>query len=80
MGPEQQRLMDRLFNDPTRKLRNFKITPGDGAFTKEELCAEINKAMDEVARRRAAGDKGDGPVRTKKAPVDVRELVKNLED
>lgn len=80
MGPEQQRLMDRLFNDPTRKLRNFKITPGDGAFTKEELCAEINKAMDDVARRRAAGDKGDGPVRTNKPPVNLREFVRQLSE
>ena len=54
MGPEQKRLMDRLFNDPTRKLRNFHITPGDKPATSEEICAEVNKAMDEVERRRAA--------------------------
>jgi hypothetical protein len=95
MGPEQQRLMDRLFNDPTRKLLNFKITPGDKPSTKEELCAEINKALDERERRyhrMADGTIYDnscgrpltqadlGPVRTKKPPVDVREMVKNLED
>ena len=54
MGPEQQRLMDRLFNDPAGKsVRNFKITPGDKSCTKEELCAAINKALDEVERSRA---------------------------
>ena len=52
MGPEQQRLMDRLFNDPAGEVvRNFKITPGDKSCTREELCAEVNKAMDEVERR-----------------------------
>jgi hypothetical protein len=78
MGPEQQRLMDRLFGDPTRRARNFKITPGDQPCTKEELCAEINKAMDEVERRRAAGDRGDGPVRTKKPPRNVADIVREL--
>lgn len=55
IGPEQARLLDRLFNDPTRKTRNFHVTPGDGTFTAEELCAQINSAMDQVERRRAAG-------------------------
>jgi hypothetical protein len=75
MGPEQQRLMDRLFSDPTRKLRNFSITPGDKPSTPEEICAEVNKAMDEVERRKAAGDTGDGPTRSKKTPVNVRGLL-----
>jgi len=77
-GPEQQRLMDRLFNDPTRKILNFKMTRGDGSFTAEELCAQVNSAMDQVERRRAAGDLGDGPVRTGKPSVDLRELVSGL--
>jgi hypothetical protein len=78
MGPQQQRLMDRLFGDPTRSVRNFKLTPGDKPATAEELCAEINKAMDEVERRRAAGEPDDGPVRTGKEPVNVRDLVAEI--
>ena len=53
MGPEQKRLMDRLFNDPTRRLRNFHITPGDKPATAEEICAEVNKGIDEVERMQA---------------------------
>lgn len=50
MGPEQTRLMDRLFNDPTRKLVNFNIFPGDKPATAEQICAEVNKAMDQMER------------------------------
>jgi hypothetical protein len=79
MGPEQHRLIDRLFDDPTRKLRNFSITPGNKPATAEEICGEINKAMDEIERRRSAGDlRGDDPPRTHKAPVDLQSLVKLL--
>lgn len=48
MGPEQSRLLERLFSDPTLKLRNFKFTVGDGSPTPEMLCREINKALDEI--------------------------------
>jgi hypothetical protein len=75
IGPEQNRLIDRLFNDPSRKLLNFKITPGDKPCTTEELCGSINSSMDEVERRRAAGDKGDGPVKTGKPRISLRELI-----
>lgn len=78
MGPEQKRLMDRLFNDPTRKLRNFSITPGDKPCTAEQLCAEINKAMDEVERRIASGDLGDNPPLSGRPKIDVRDLVAKL--
>jgi len=53
-GPEQKRLTDRLFNDPRRKLVNFHIDRGDGPATAEEICAEVNKAMDQVEERRRA--------------------------
>ena len=53
MGPEQKRLMDRLFNDPTRKTLNFNITPGERRVSAEELCAELNKAFDEIESGRA---------------------------
>jgi hypothetical protein len=72
MGPEQKRLMDRLFNDPTRKLVNFKLTPGDDPCTAEELCAEINKTMDE---RESGRLQPTGPVRSKQTPVNVREWI-----
>ena len=53
-GPEQKKLTDRLFGDPTRKAKNFKFTVGDGNPTPEQVCGEINKAMDEVERHRAS--------------------------
>lgn len=42
MGPEQKQLMDRLFNDPTRRLLNFQVSRGEKPCTAEELCAELN--------------------------------------
>lgn len=78
MGPEQQRLMDRLFKDPTRKLRNFHITRAYTPCTAEELSAEINKAMDQVEHRKAVGDFGDGAVKTGRPQVNVRRLVEEL--
>ena len=41
---EKERLLDRLFNDPNRRLLNFHVTRGDAPCTEEELCAEINRA------------------------------------
>jgi hypothetical protein len=70
--------MDRLFNDPTRKLLNFHIAPGDKPVTAEQICGEVNKAMDEVERRKAAGDFGDGAVKTGRPQVNVRDLVDGL--
>jgi hypothetical protein len=75
MGPEQTRLMSRLFDDPKRKLRNFHITPGDKASSAEEICAEVNKAMDQVECRRAAGDLGDEPPKSGRPRVDLRALL-----
>ncbi|WP_036048665.1 hypothetical protein [Bradyrhizobium sp. Tv2a-2] len=75
MGPEQKRLQDRLFGDPNRKLVNFKITRGDKPATAEEICAEINKAMDEIESGRAT----EGPVMSERPKVDVRKLVADLE-
>jgi len=53
MGPQQERLMKRLFDDPNRKIRNFDIYPGTRQATAEEICEQINKAMDEVERGEA---------------------------
>lgn len=44
---EQDRLMARLFDNSDFKLRNFHVTRGHGPCTKEELCAEINSALDQ---------------------------------
>jgi hypothetical protein len=79
MGPEQTKLMDRLFGDPSRKLVNFKFTRGDKPATAEEICEQMNKAFEDLERRRASGELGDGlPVRSNKPPTDVREFVANL--
>lgn len=50
MGPEQKRLMDRLFNDPKRKLINFNIFPGDKPATAEQICEQVNLAMDALEK------------------------------
>lgn len=52
-GPEYKRLIDRLFNNPNYKLCNFSITPGERHCTAEELCAEVNKALDQIERGEA---------------------------
>jgi len=78
MGPEQKRLEDRLFNDPDRKLRNFHITPGDKPATAEEICANVNAAMDEIERRRAAGDLGDDPPSSGRPQVVLSILIGDL--
>jgi hypothetical protein len=53
IGPEQQRLTDRLFNDPNRRTLNFNIFPGERRVTAEELCREVNSAMDQIERGEA---------------------------
>lgn len=45
---ELERLVDRLCNDPKRKLLNFHVTRGESDCTAEELAAEINRALDQV--------------------------------
>ncbi len=77
MGPEQTRLLDRLFGDPKRKTLNFNIFPGERAHecTAEELCAEINKALDQV-------DSGESqptsePVVSGVEPRDVRQWMRD---
>lgn len=75
MGPEQTRLMDRLLNDPTRKLLNFKFSPGDKSSKPEEVCTELNKALDEVENGLAPS----GPAVSGKPRVNVRELVAGIE-
>jgi hypothetical protein len=51
-GPEEQRLIDRLFNDPTRKTVNFHVSWGPDAhrITREERAAAINHALDATER------------------------------
>lgn len=53
MRPEQTRLMARLFDDQSRKLINFKISRGEEPCTAEQLCAEINSALDQVESGKA---------------------------
>ena len=50
MGPEQERLMQRLFGDPNRRILNFHISLGTRPATAEEICGEVNKALDEIER------------------------------
>jgi hypothetical protein len=76
MGPEQKRLMKRLFGDPNRRLRNFHISRGERECTVEELCAEINRAFDQVED----GTATFGPPATSAIePRDVRDIIKELE-
>lgn len=75
MGPEQARLIDRLCNDPNRKLVNFDIFPGEQKCTAEELCAEINRALDQVENGTAIPGP---PFCSQQEPIDVRELVRKF--
>lgn len=51
MGPEQERLMKRLFENPDRKLINLKLFRGDKPATAEQICAELNKMLDVSEQR-----------------------------
>lgn len=53
MGPEQERLGNRLFGDPEQRAVNFSITLGDNPGTPEDICAEVNRAMDQLDAFRA---------------------------
>lgn len=75
MGPEQKRLIDRLCNDPKRKLLNFDIFPGERKCTAEELCAEVNRALDQVD----SGEVQPGPAPCSRETVDVREFIKQFD-
>lgn len=70
---EEERLVDRLCNDPTRRLANFNIFPGERGCTREELCAEINKALDQVDSGASVPSKH--PVDSGIEPIDVREWL-----
>ena len=76
MGPEQKRLIDRLCNDPHRRLVNFNIFPGERQCTAEELCAELNSAFDQVDS--GASVPSAHPVESGIEPVDVREWLKTV--
>lgn len=49
-GPEENKLMARLFDDPKKKILNFHVSWGPKAHlcTREELCAELNKSFDQI--------------------------------
>lgn len=75
--PEWDRLCRRLFDDPERRLVNFKVTWGDQAheLTREEACAALNASLDRVE----AGLSVAGPPVSTRPPVDVRTLVAEIE-
>lgn len=75
MGPEERRLIDRLCNDQSHKLVNFNIFPGDRSHkcTTEELCAEINKAFDQVESGAVQGS--PHPAERDVPQIDVREWL-----
>ncbi len=64
-GPEEQRLLDRLFGDPTRKLVNFHATWGPQAHkaTREERAKAINDMLDTPATRLDFADSSRLPPR-----------------
>lgn len=75
IGPEQQRLLDRLFNDPERRTLNFKFTPGEHPTSAEAICQQINYALDQIESGQA--EEVD-PVRSERPSVDVRVLIERL--
>lgn len=72
------RLIDRLFNDPKRKLVNFNVFPGENwdNCTSEERAKAINDALDQVDRGESVLVTNiDGDMERK----DVREWVKEID-
>jgi hypothetical protein len=45
---ERERLLDRLFGNPNVKVANFKIDRGDRPASAEEICRQINGALDDI--------------------------------
>lgn len=75
IGPEQQRLTDRLFNDPNRRTLNFHIFPGDFPGSAEELCCEINSSFDRIE---SGESKPCGPPTTGLAPMSVDDFLESI--
>jgi len=73
---EVQKLVDRLCNNPEKKLVNFHVSWGPEAYklTPEERAKVLNKALDEAETKREKWT--DEPPRTGRKQVDVREWLK----
>ncbi len=73
--PEMDRLKDRLFGDPNKRVKNFHVTWGPKAHlvSKEERVAQINKAMDEVTSKDLVDEDED------EAPQWTPEMFKRAE-
>jgi hypothetical protein len=71
---ELERLVDRLCNDPKRKLLNFHVTRGEAVCTVEELCAELNSALDQVE----SGQATRGAPKSGLAPMTVDEFLSTI--
>lgn len=78
MGPEEAKLMEHLFGDPTRRLRNLNVFAGERRCTREELCREINKGIEAKLNGTAIGSKH--PTESGIVPIDVREWVKQFDN
>jgi hypothetical protein len=77
IGPEQKRLTERLFGDPNRQTRNFNIFPGERRCTPEELCREINSALDQIENGTA--EMVEYPPDSEVEPIDVLEFVAKMD-
>jgi hypothetical protein len=77
-GPEQAKLLARLFDDPDRKLKAFGVVRGNLPTDPESLCREINRAMDdkEAGRLEVSETFSDSAERVE--VVEVRDFVKGL--
>jgi len=75
-GPEMQRLLDRLFNDPSRTLRHFNVWWGDKAheLTTEERAKVLNDAFDQEA----SGNVRYGLPESSGPKINVIEYLKTL--
>ena len=72
-----------------RRLREVHGFPADYRFGKchvdlgpaatvEKIIEQLADSTADIARRRTAGEKPNGPARCNIEPIDVREFVKNL--
>lgn len=73
---ELERLFDRLFNDPNKKLVNFNVWWGDKAheLTVDQRAKVLNDMLDQEAQGNACNLNFEDAT----PKIDIKEFVKNL--
>jgi hypothetical protein len=69
---QREKLLDRLFGNPNVKVVNFKIDRGERPASAEEICRQINGALDQVESGEIVPT--DDFPEDDEATIDVREI------